>query len=318
MNNAEKFQRCSKPIVAIVMPNWNGMNDSMECLNSISDLDYPKHCIEVIVSDNGSTDGSQASISQIMSKMREEGFRRVQLVENHENIGAPAAYNRGIEAVSEEYDYILKIDNDIVFSPECVNSMVALAESRQDIGLVGGCEFADSKLTRVRTIGGYFINYFFKPYYPLANQAYSKKHSARREIEFPTGSCMLIKRSVIEKVGLFDENFFVYWDDFDYAYRSYLAGFSSMYEPEGRFWHKGSSTTGGLKSDFFVFQVTRNRIFFVRKHCSLLHRYIFYVYMIIVSVVRTINFISKSHPMLAIARWKGVIHGIFDNIEKGQ
>ena len=89
-------------------------------------------------------------------------------------------------------------------------------------------------------------------------------------MEFAPGCCILIRRSAIERVGYFDERFFVYTEDADYCWRAKDLGVSLWYTPSVSLLHKVSSLTGGANSPFYVRYTTRNRVFFLRKHFSLL------------------------------------------------
>ncbi len=102
------------PFVSVVFPNRNGKDDTLECLNSLRKLEYPKNRLEIIISDNGSTDGSQKAIKELFSTMKNERWYNLKLIENKQNLGPCVARNKGIEKANKRYKYIWLMDNDIV------------------------------------------------------------------------------------------------------------------------------------------------------------------------------------------------------------
>lgn len=249
------------PKVCIMVLNWNGKRDTLECLASIQRLDYPKDKLGVIAIDNGSTDGSQDAIRSKLREMESEGFSYTYLVEMERNEGAPKAYNAAFSHVGVEYEYVLKLDNDVIlFDPQVLKSLVLVAEGNCAIGIIGPkIVYANDPTSCAHAAG--FINWTWcTPYQGEAESG--------GECDFVTGCAMLIKKSVIEACGVFlDEDFFVYWDDTDLCIRAQRRGFSVVYLPSVAAMHKVSQTTNmKRRSPFAVYYVTRNRVLFGCKH----------------------------------------------------
>ncbi len=251
-----------KPFVVIVFPNWNGREDTLECLDSLIKLDYPKDRLEIIVSDNGSTDGSIEAIKEKFTEMQTEGYFSLQIVENGKNIGAPAAYNRGLERAKGDYKYILKLDNDVVLASDCLRVFTEYMEVNNKVGLIGPRIYSYSEPERIVHTAG-----FLK--WGISKRADRDSEEAI-EADYLTGCCVLIRKEVIEKQGFFlDENYFVYNDDIDLSLASWRLGYSNVYLPFMKCWHKVSASTGRQKtSPFALYHDFRSRLFFVNKNSN--------------------------------------------------
>jgi GT2 family glycosyltransferase len=267
------------PFVTCVMPNWNGKDDTLECLDSLSQLDYPKHRIEIIIVDNGSQDGSQEIIRKKFKEMERFGFWRLLLIENVKNIGAPAAYNKGIKAAHPEYDYIFKLDNDVVLKSDALKHLVEVSENDDKVGIAGGTVFYYSA-PEIVWLTGLKLN----PYLMKGKCEHSHQHKSQIEFEkiafydeIPGCSC-LIKKKLLEKIGLFDENYFIYTDDADFCMRSRKGGYSNIWVSKTIIWHKIANTTKKI-SGFGLYYIIRNRIIFQRKHASFWEYLMFTLYM---------------------------------------
>jgi GT2 family glycosyltransferase len=126
MNNSEVMLRL--PRVDIIVLNWNGLRDTLHCLQSLKRADYP--AFRVLVVDNGSSDASSTSIRQ--------RFPEVTLIENSENLGFTGGNNIGMrQALEEEADYVLLLNNDTEVAPDAVRLLVETAESDPRIGIAG-------------------------------------------------------------------------------------------------------------------------------------------------------------------------------------
>jgi len=116
------------PLVIVVVVNWNGLADTLECLGSLARLDYPNY--DTVVVDNGSTDGSVPAIR--------ERFELVMVVENSENLGYAGGNNIGLEhAMRRGADYALLLNNDTLVAPDCLCRLVAAAQADPEVGMAG-------------------------------------------------------------------------------------------------------------------------------------------------------------------------------------
>jgi GT2 family glycosyltransferase len=253
------------PFVSVVMPNWNGKDDTLECLDSLRNLNYPKDRVEIIVVDNGSKDGSPEIIKEKFSAMKQDGYSSLKLIELPKNVGAPAAINRGIENAQPDYDYVFKIDNDVVFDKESLRELVRVSENDENIGIAGGKVYFFENKRLIQSAGGKMNLWrgwaITTGYKEMDIGQYEKV----QEVDWICGAFMLLKKKTVEEIGLFDDIFFVYYDETDFAIRAKRANYKVLYTPYAMIWHKLSVAVQKIRN-LNLHYMTRNRIIFQRKH----------------------------------------------------
>ncbi len=231
------------PKVTIVFPNWNGLDDTIECLTSLKDLDYPNY--NIIVVDNGSRNNEAKTLKDMFGSY-------IHVIENKENIGAAGANTQGIRFALENCnpDYLMSLNNDAVVAPDCLTELIKTAQSNPKVGIVGAKVYWHHDPNRIQ-----FIGHKFSPWIGdvlglttgvlriLGYKEYDHgQYHADKESDIIAGWCELIDKKVIEKVGLFNPVFFFGWDDVDYSIRVKKAGFKIIYSHRARAWHKYKSS----------------------------------------------------------------------------
>lgn len=235
-----------KGLVSIVIINWNGIRDLKDCLPSLRKVKYPK--IEIILVDHGSKDGSIEYVKK--------NFPKVKLIEAKKNLGFALGNNVGYEKTKGEY--VLILNNDTVVENDFLDYLVETLNGK-GVGIVQPkIIFADTK--KLQSAGTYLTNSGFLYHIGYDKNPRDKKYNKKSKIFSANGSCMLIKRDVIEEVGLFDRDFFLYFEETDFCWRAWLAGYSVLYEPRAVIYHKGGRATKRLPSSFVNFHSFKNRI----------------------------------------------------------
>lgn len=238
--------------VFIVVLCFNGEKLVIDCLNSLK-----KEKAITIVVDNNSNDNSVNFI--------QENFPRVEIIKNKKNLGFAAGSNIGIlHALSKGADAVLLVNQDVVVEENFLDSILSWAEFKRLSGVIGPVVKHKKNNDFLYDLGGK-INWLFG--FP--------RHINRRKIEmrkplerdYVSGCCMFIKKSVFNKVGLFDERFFLYFEDDDFCTRAINAGFSVWVEPSIVVYHK-LSTSVGFFSERSVYYFTKSALFFSKKHLS--------------------------------------------------
>jgi len=258
------------PFVSIIFPNWNGREDSLECLESIRRLEYPLERMEVIVVDNGSTDGSQQAIAEELALMEGEGLYRGILVSLPHNAGPVVAYNLSLERIDPQAEYILKLDNDVVLSPEYVGTLVKVVSASSEIGATSGQVVYFDAPERVAHSADY-LNWWLGRYTTV-------ERSDITDCTFVSGCGCLIRRSAIEELGQFlDEDYFLYHDDVDLCVRLAKVGYRVTYVPTVSIAHKLSASTKKGKNAFALYYRVRNRLILMQKHAPSPQREFFFV-----------------------------------------
>jgi len=244
------------PRVMLIVLNWNGLADTLECLDSLMHLDYPAY--EVVVVDNGSTDGSVEVIS--------DRFPGVTLIENNENLGYAEGNNRGISyALKAGADYVLVLNNDTVLCQDLLTHLVRVAEADSRVGAVGPKIYYHMQPHRIWFAGGmidwqrgFTVNLG-------ADEDDAGQFEEVKSVDFLAGCALLIRRETWEDVGPFDSRYFMYWEETDWCTRVRRAGYDLLFVPQAKMWHK-VSTIAQSQSSRVLYYMTRNRFFFFYKH----------------------------------------------------
>ncbi len=248
------------PKVSIIILNWNGVKDTVECLESLKKITYP-NC-EVIVVDNGS-EGNDVEVLQ------EKYGDHIHIIENDKNYGFIEGNNLTIGWLLEnsEPDYFLLLNNDTVVDKEFLTEMVKVAESDSQVGIAGSKTYFYDDHNRLQ-LAWIRIDMRKGQAFHVGGKDFDKgQYESITEVDCVQGSCFLIKRRVIERVGLLDKDYFAYWDEEDYCLRARRAGYKVVYVPKARIWHKVLSSSKRI-SGFFQYYVTRNRFLFMKKHAT--------------------------------------------------
>jgi len=252
------------PKVFIIILNWNNWPDVLECLSSLKNNDYPNY--QVVIIDNGSREKPQMSDSEI------------KIIYNKENLGFSGGNNVGIKyALEKRADYILLLNNDTIVSRDFLNKLVEAGESNKKFGILGPkIYFADQK-EKIWFAGGR-VNWLYNKgmmrgynemdigqYDSSSISAKGEPASGWQETDYITGCCLLIKKAVIEKIGLMSEEYFLYYEDTDWSLAAQRAGFKCIFVPRAKIWHKGSkSSIEGSPS--YIYYHIRNGLIMAQKY----------------------------------------------------
>ncbi len=235
-----------KPFVSIVVLNWNSYDDTINCIESLKKITYPEY--EIIIVDNGSTDGSERILKQ--------RFPELTLIQTGHNLGFTGGVNAGIRhALKEGADYIHLLNNDTVVAPDFLEELLKVAEKDGKAGILCSKIYFYHRPDRIWYAGATFYSLIGLTVLVGCGRKDNKRFDTIRETE-PTGCSMLLKREVCEKIGLFDEEYFCYYEDLDFGMRAKRAGFRTLYVPSSKVWHKIGETTKG--SLVMVYYLVRN------------------------------------------------------------
>lgn len=250
--------------VAVVILNWNGGHDILDCLRSVFDSRHV--AIEVVVVDNASVDGSTEAIR--------EQLPAVHWITNQDNLGFAKGSNQGMQwALEHGMRYTLLLNGDARLHPNAIEEMLAVIQDENDTVVscprmyLGSTDADPRRLWfvygTVNLWSGLFQN-------PAFNHLDSPRWSVPRNMEFASGCCMLIPSLILQNVGMLDETFFAYCEDIDFSLRVRAAGFRLRYVPSAHVWHGTATPTNRVRSTMYRYLSTRNNLWVVRKHGSLL------------------------------------------------
>jgi hypothetical protein len=245
--------------VAVVVLNWNGRSDTLECLNSLYRSTYGN--IDVIVVDNGSTDCSVSAVRQ--------SFPHIKIVENNNNLGYAEGNNVGIRhAVERGADYVLVLNNDAVIDPLAIQKLVLSAEMRSDAGVFSPKIYWYSRPKVVWFAGAKWSASKAGFDHLGSGQSDDGQGSAMAyDIDSASGCALFFRAKLVFEVGLFDPRFFLTWEETDWCYRARRCGYRVMLEPGARVWHKVSSSFGSdWQSPLYQYYFTRNRLLWIERN----------------------------------------------------
>ena len=263
--------------IFLVVLNWNGARDTIECLNSIDQLRIKDFKPYVVVVDNGSVDNSKEVLGNI--KLKNASYK---LIENKENLGYAGGMNTGIKyAQNKRADFIMLLNNDVELHKDMLTELIKTAGNNPQAGIIcpkiyfaKGYEFHKNKY-RKNELGK--VIWYAGGEIDWANaigtnrgvdQVDKGQFDDRQETDFATGNCMFIKSEAIKDTSLFDEDYFMYLEDVDLCVRMGKLGWKVMYSPKALLWHKvaRSSAIGGDLNDYFII---RNRMIFGMRYAPL-------------------------------------------------
>jgi len=226
----------SQPAVFVILVNWNRKDDTLECLHSLANVTYPR--MHIVLVDNASTDDSVANVKQ--------EFPSVDLIRNRSNLRFAGGNNVGIaHALGKGADYVLLLNNDTVVDPDFLTRLVNTAEQAPTNGMVGGKIYYYGDRNRIWYAGGRIEWWKGWISHIGLREEDRGQHDKSAQVDYITGCCLLVKRLVIETVGMLDERFFMYGEDVDWCLRAQRVGFHLLYEPGAKVWHKLSASSGG-------------------------------------------------------------------------
>jgi len=242
------------PSVSIIFPTYNGGKEPIECITSIKKLNYPKDKLEIIVVDNGSTDGSLAALRRF--KIQDSRFK---IIENKINLGFAKGVNLGIK--KSHGDYIFIGNDDIVFEKNSLKNLVDYSLNHPGVGILGGKIFFKSHPKKISS-SGYMMNKWTGSVYV------APKPNKIKGPDWLQGCALLIPKKVLDELGLLDAEFTHFFEDYDLSIRAKRAGFKIIYLPSAIFWHRESTTANKDKPKKY-YHWYRNKFRFILKNMPL-------------------------------------------------
>ena len=266
--------------ISVIILNWDGKEDTKECLESVEKSRITDYKLQSIVVDNGSTDGSQKAVKNFYKKARKD--ITWELIENRENLGFAEGNNVGMRyALKSGADFIMLLNNDTIIDKNLFVDLINAAKNYPKAGIISpktyfakGFEYhkkrhKKNELGRVIWYVGGDVDW---------NNIYGSNHGVDEvdkgqfdkvaDTDFATGCCMFFRSKVLKDLGLFDKKYFAYLEDSDLSQRAKKAGWRVLYTPKPHLWHKVGQAlgVGSEKNDYYI---TRNRLLFGLRHARL-------------------------------------------------
>ena len=244
------------PMVSIVSVNYDQPQVTCEMLESLRNVTYPN--FETFIVDNASPTTSPYVIK--------EKYPEVQLIISETNLGFAGGNNIALKQAKG--DYVLLLNNDTEVKPDFLDSLVELMESNEKIGIVSSKILYFYEDNVIQYAGA-------SPIDPITSRGrhYGYKeidtgqHDKITETAYPHGACMMIRKSVLEELGLLYEGYFLYYEELDFAERVKRAGYKIYFQPNSSILHKESISTG-KNSPLKTYYMNRNRLLFLRRNSN--------------------------------------------------
>ena len=282
-------------LLSIITINYNGLKDTCELIDT---LPLNDETIEVIVVDNASTQDEATEIGK--------RYPQVKVIKSDKNLGFAGGNNLGIQAAHGKYLFF--INNDAILpQPSAISHLLTRLESSDQIGMV---------CPKIKfSWGDHRIQY--AGYTPLSkitlrnkSIGFGEQDNGQYDTPHPTpyahGAAMMVKREVIEQVGMMPECYFLYYEELDWSMMIRRAGYEIWYEPACTIFHKESQTTGQM-SPLKTYYIIRNRLLFAQRNIDGSEKYLTYIYLICIVAVRDVlKYLCKGQINMAKAVMKGI------------
>lgn len=239
--------------VSVVIPTWNRKKDLLECLESVSKIDYPKELLRVIVVDNNSTDGTADAVRKL--------YPAVTLIELNDNRGLGGGINVGIKRTRDKYIYIL--DSDVVVDHKALKELVKVMEANPRIGFAAGKLYEYDQKNKIQTLYGIIDPQTFHANRPYAGEEDRGQVKEITFVDYLSIGSGVVRRSAMKKIGFMDEKYFVYFDDTDLFVSLKKAGYFVAFVPKAAAWHKKQVTED--KNKRLIYYLQRNSLIIRKK-----------------------------------------------------
>jgi hypothetical protein len=229
------------PMVSVIVPNWNGKIVIRDCLTSLQRLTYPNY--EVIVVDNGSTDGS--------AKMIREEFPTTKMVISPLNLGFAGACNLGIKIAKGQL--VALFNNDAIAHPSWLSELVKTIMQSSRISIASGV-ILRGKPSDILLEAGKRMDVFTGATWRIGYGSKLSKLGKVHNIDYFSLCAALIRKELVKEIGLIDEGYFVYFEDADWAFSARRKGYECILVPSAVVWHEGSVSTKNMPSKRFYWE----------------------------------------------------------------
>lgn len=264
--------------VAIIIVNYNGLSDTLECIESVNNSTIS---VDIIVVDN-------ASCGDEIKKIGEK-HKNVKIIASSKNLGFAGGNNIAIVyALLNNYEYIVLLNNDTIIDSHMVELLVGNTD-KNHVAVPVMRYYYDKEMIwygggKVNKITGNVTHY-------LKNK--KVKNIAPMECTFASGCCISIHRSIFEKIGLLDDRYFMYCEDTDFCIRLGINKINIRLIPDAILWHKVSKSTGGETSALSTYFLTRNRILCIKKYSNYFYKTAL-IYTVATRYIRMLQFKMKN------------------------
>jgi len=253
------------PFISIVIASFNRKDIIEESIKSTLNQQYKEDRFEVILVDNNSSDGTIEEVNKLFKK--EINNRKLKIVSLNYNSGSSGSCIEAIKFLDSRWEYVLKMDEDIVLDSKCLIEMINAAKTSIYDGMIGGKVFFYKNRKKIHAVGSHLSPWFAISKGIGVNKSDNEVYQNIKTLDGVSGCMVLIPRSIYEKVGWFDNDYFLYYDDHDLMYKSLKKGFRHIFNPKAIGYH---DTSTGNKRKYanskWLYYSTRGSLLFLNKN----------------------------------------------------
>lgn len=302
--------------ISIIIINWNHWKDTIECLESLYQINYYNY--DVVLVDNASKNDSLQKIKEYAEgkiKVRSKFFKydplnkpikvsyynneksecknqysncgNLIVIKNDKNYGFAEGNNIGIRFALKNLnpDYILLLNNDMVVDKDFLDEMIYTGEKDKKVGILGPKIYYYDQPNKIWSVGARISWKTCRGIHIGINNLDTGQYEVKTDVEYVSGFAFCIKTKIIEKIGLMDKDFFLYFEETDWTLRANKIGYKSVYIPKSKVWHKVSKSGGGISKPIGLYYITRNRWLFMKKWAKKSDYSVFIIYQMIGAII---------------------------------
>lgn len=326
------------PNVSIILLNWNGWKDTLECLKSLEDLNYPNY--HLILVDNASKDdsllrirnyyNSENGIKEVVeicsnnletieidpnSYVNSNKLENLILIKTNENYGFTGGNNIALKFAQHKLkpDYYLLLNNDTIVEPEFLKNMINSVYKFDNVGFAGPkiYYYKSGEVSNLLSFTGGTINLNTSEPRPAGKDEKDHgQYDKDKIVDYVEGSCMLVSYELGEAVGFFNQDYFTYWEEIDWCIRSKKLGFNTIYTHDAKIWHKCYGSDVGTLSLYYMI---RNRFLFMKLNENRFERFtsiLYYFCYFFWKILFSLSIIRRDK-----AKLRSFLNGTWDGIK---
>lgn len=286
------------PLLFVIVLDNNNSEDTNACLSSLIKSDY-KH-FRIILLKNAS------AIDSIEAIHLENAH--IQIISLRENLGYAGNNNIGIKAAVEQgAEWVFILNNDTVLDPSCLSSLIEAGEHNSAIGIIGPMVYHFNEPAVIQSAGG-MLGKYWRSIHEGMNECDRGQFKSVRQVEWISGCAILVRRALIEQIGVLDPDYFLYWEELEWCIRARRAGWKVFHVPQAKLWHKGVKRDYQPKP-YVTYYSTRNHLYTLAKHRAPIVAWIYTLTQILRSLASwSIMPRWKSKRKHRNAMWAGLVH----------
>lgn len=245
------------PLVTVIIVNWNGRHLLNDCLESLTKSTYKN--LEILFVDNASTDDSVLYVKK--------NFKDVKIIQNERNLGYAEGHEKAFR--QSKGALLLLLSTDTIIEKNVIEELVKAITSDKKIGAVMPKLIMYPQKYLIDSLGAFFLMNGDLYHFGREKDPRLSKYNKKMSILTVKGACTMFKKEVLEKTGMFDSDYFAYFEETDLSMRTWLAGYKIIYIPTASVYHKGGVTSAKMQRAYILFHSYKNRIYTYLKNLSI-------------------------------------------------